>query len=90
MDDANIRFASDEWYEHHRRKIVWFTAWIDGKRVNCGVSMEALADHFGAYYDDPLPAFRANRLRIQALATKLIGDGRVENDGTIIIRNADL
>jgi Protein of unknown function (DUF1488) len=90
MDQATIRFATDEWYDHHRRKVVWFSAWIDGKRVDCGVSIEALADHFRAYHDDPLPAFRANRGRIQAVATKLIVDGRLENDGTIMIRSADL
>ena len=85
-----IEFATDEWYDHHRRKVVWFTALVDGKRVDCGISIEALGDHFGAHYDDPLPAFRTNRVRLQAAAAKLIMQRRFENDGTLLIRSADL
>ncbi len=85
-----IKFASNEWYDHHRRKVVWFTALVDSKRIDCGISIEALGDHFGAYYDDPLPAFRANRERIEAVATALIRQGRFENDGTLLIRSVDL
>ncbi len=86
----NIEFASDEWYDHHRRKVVWFSAVVDDKCIDCGVSIEALADHFGAYHDDPLPAFRTHRERIQATATRLIMQGRFEDEGKILIRSADL
>jgi hypothetical protein len=85
-----IRFDTDEWYDHHRRKVVWFTARVDGKRIDCGISIEALGDHFGAYHDDPLPVFRANRGRIEAAAAMLIMQGRLESDGTLLIRSADL
>jgi hypothetical protein len=90
MDDLNIEFSTDEWYDHHRRKIVWFSAIVDEKSIDCGVSIDALREHFGAYADDPLPAFRAHRGRIQAAATKLITARRFEDDGSIIIRSADL
>ena len=90
MDDQNIEFTADEWYDHHRRKVVWFSAIVDEKCIDCGVSIEALRDHFGAFVDDPLPAFRSNRARIQAAATKLITQRRFEDDGTIIIRSTDL
>lgn len=86
----NIEFLADEWYEPHRQKIVWFRAIIDEKTIDCGVSIEALADHFGAFFDDPLPAFRRHRERVEAIATKLIEQRRFEDDGTIIIRSADL
>ena len=85
-----IKFATDEWYDHHRRKVVWFTALVDGKRVDCGISIDALRDHFGAYHDDPLPVFRANRRRIEAVAATLIMQGRFESDGTLLIRSSDL
>jgi Protein of unknown function (DUF1488) len=88
--DMKIKFATDEWYDHHRRQVVWFTALVDSKRVDCGVSMEALGEHFGAYHDDPLPVFRANRGRIEAVAATLIMQGRFEKDGTVLIRSADL
>jgi hypothetical protein len=85
-----IEFSADEWYDHHRRKVVWFSAIVDDKSIDCGISIDALADHFGAYYDDPLPAFRRNRERIRAAAAKLIHERRFEDDGTILIRGADL
>jgi hypothetical protein len=90
METSDIEFSADEWYDHHRRKVVWFSAIVDEKCLDCGISIEALADHFGAYQDDPLPAFRSNRALIQAAATKLIMERRFEDDGTIVIRSADL
>ena len=90
MNELNIEFTADEWYDHHRRKIVWFSAIVDEKTIDCGVSIEALRDHFGAYVDDPLPAFRSHRARIQDAATRLITERRFEDDGTVIIRSADL
>ncbi len=90
MKNMEIKFGSDEWYEPHRRKVVWFTALVDSKRIDCGISIEALGDHFGAYQDDPLPAFRANRQRIEKVAATLITQGRFENDGTLLILSADL
>lgn len=90
VKNTKIKFADDEWYDHHRRKVVWFTGSIDDRRVGCGISIEALADHYGAYYDDPLPAFKANRRRIEAAARRLIKRNRLEADGTVLIRTADL
>jgi len=86
----NIEFTPDESYEHHRRNVVWFSA-IDGEKViECAISMEALTDHFGAYADDPLPAFRKHRQRIWDIAEKLIAERRFESDGTILIHSADV
>ncbi|HEY7556252.1 MAG TPA: DUF1488 domain-containing protein [Candidatus Binatia bacterium] len=90
MNEPNIEFTADEWYDHHRRKVVWFSAVVDEKCIDCGVSIEALRDHFGAYVDDPLPAFRSHRARIQEVASKLIIERRFEDDGSVIIRSADL
>ena len=86
----HIEFNADEWYDHHRRKVVWFSAIIDDKCIDCGISIEALADHFGAFYDDPLPAFRTHRARIWEIATNLIDQRRFEADGTLLIRSTDL
>jgi hypothetical protein len=85
-----IEFNADEWYDHHRRKIVWFGAIVDDKPIDCGISIEALNEHFGAFYDDPLPVFRSHRDAIQKVAERLINTRRFEDDGTIIIRSADL
>jgi len=88
--DMNIEFSADEWYDHHRRKVVWFKAIVDEKSIDCGISIEALREHFGAFYDDPLPAFRLQRERIQDIAAKLIEQRRFEDDGTVLVRSADL
>jgi Protein of unknown function (DUF1488) len=90
IKEMNIEFWADEWHDHHRRKLVWFTAIVDEKSVQCGISIEALRDHFGAFYDDPLPAFRSHRERIQQTAAELINQRRFEDDGTVLIRSADL
>jgi hypothetical protein len=86
----NIEFTADEWHDPHRRQVVWFSAIVDDKCIDCGISIEALGDHFGAFQDDPLPAFRAHRERIRDAAAKLITARRFEDDGTIVIRSADL
>ena len=86
----DIEFIGNEWFDHHRKKVVWFTAVVDEKSIDCGISIEALRDHFSAYSDDPLPAFRSHRARIQETAAKLISQRRFEEDGTVLIRSADL
>jgi uncharacterized protein DUF1488 len=89
-NNMDIEFFPDEWYEPHRRQVVWFTAIVDEKCIDCGISIEALTDHFGAFQDDPLPAFRKHRERIHEIATKLVAERRFEDDGTLLIRSADL
>jgi len=86
----NIEFTPDESYEHHRRNVVWFSAIDDEKVITCAISIEALTDHFSAYADDPLPAFRNHRQQIWDIAAKLIAERRFEGDGTILIQSADL
>lgn len=86
----NVEFTPDESYEHHRRNVVWFSAIDDEKVIDCAISMEALTEHFGAYADDPLPAFRNHRQQIWDTAAQRIADRRFEDDGTILIQSADL
>ena len=86
----NIEFTPDETYEHHRRNVVWFSAIDDEKVIDCAISIAALTEHFGAYADDPLPAFRNHRQQIWNIAAKLIAQRRFEDDGMILIQNADL
>jgi hypothetical protein len=89
-NNMDIDFLDNEWYEPHRRKVVWFTAVCDEKTIDCGVTIEALVDHFDGFQDDPLPAFRRHRQEIWSVADKLIHLRRFEDDGTILIRSADL
>ena len=85
-----IEFTPDESFEQHRRSVVWFSAVDDPKVINCAISIDALSQHFGAYADDPLPAFRTHRQEIWERAAELIAQRRFEDDGTIVIRSADI
>ena len=86
----STEFTPDEWYDPHRRRVVWFSAVDDEKVIQCGVSIDALVLHFGAFADDPLTAFRSHRDRIWQSAGRLIAERRFEDDGSILIRSADL
>jgi len=71
------------------RLVVSFPADVDGKRVVCAISLEALQDNFGGDKVPPLECFRANRGAVEAKARNLIGKGRFEPDGSLLIRSQD-
>lgn len=68
---------------------VSFPADVDGKRVRCLVSWEALQDNFGGDNVQPLDCFRAVRHAIEGKAEKLIAQRRFEADGSVFIRTQD-
>ncbi len=72
-----------------RRDVVTFPAELDGKRIVCAISSEALCDNFGGIYNAVIEAFRENRLRIETVAERLIQQGRYEADGSIMIYSHD-
>ena len=86
---VNIEFPSQETHDKSR-EVILFLAVVDGKKINCAISYETLRDHFGANYYDPVPAFVANRQRIEQLTTTLIRHGRFESDGAILIKSQDM
>jgi hypothetical protein len=52
-----------------------FPAVVDGERVNCSITAEALEDHFGAKSpreEDTLRAFNGNRQKIEHAARELL------------------
>lgn len=54
-----------------------FPALVDGERVECTITAEALEDHFGAEssrIEDMLDAFAAHRARIEAAARRLLSE----------------
>ncbi len=73
-----------------RHYMVAFPALVNGTRVDCAISYQALRNHFGADYEDPLPAFTTHRQRIEQLAAQFIRQQRFEPDGTILIRSYDI
>ena len=67
----NIRFSSDTPLYRDSNLTVVFAALVDGARVPCAISVEALEDHFGAAAagrDASIQAFDAGRPRIEQVA----------------------
>jgi hypothetical protein len=84
----NIVFPPMEAWDSSR-DVVAFPAEVDGARLQCAVSMEALQDNFGGSRTPPLDCFRASRAAIEAKADRLIRRGRFEQDGSILVRSQD-
>ncbi|GAB7525239.1 DUF1488 family protein [Paraburkholderia sp. 2C] len=58
-----------------------FTAMVDGERVECTITAEALEDHFGAAsprFEDMLGAFDTHRSRIEAATRRLLSETRAQ------------
>lgn len=56
---------------------VTFLAVVDGQRVRCQITAEALEDHFGAASprcDDMISAFAAHRQKIEDVARRLLSE----------------
>jgi hypothetical protein len=67
----DIRFSSDAPHFRDSNLTVVFAALVDGARVPCAISAEALEDHFGARAmnrDASMQAFDAGRARIEQVA----------------------
>jgi Protein of unknown function (DUF1488) len=60
------------------------------QRIRCAISREALDDHFHCDKKNKLEVFRENRPAIEDIARRKYLSGRVEPDGTILIRTADI
>ncbi len=66
---------------------VEFPAIVDGRRIPCRISREALDDHFDAEREGTLHAFLRHRGEIEAKARELIERLRSRPDGSILISN---
>jgi hypothetical protein len=70
------------------RDCVAFPAKVDGQKIVCRVSHEALMERCMATTDSVLSTFRTNRATIKAIAAKMIEEGRVAG-GELLICSAD-
>jgi hypothetical protein len=82
------RFLKGRLYNSDR-DIVMFTAQVGAEQVGCAISREALEDHFGGDKGQLLQAFDRNRPAVEGVAERLIREGRLEADGSVLIRTAD-
>jgi hypothetical protein len=72
------------------RDVVVFWGLDKDQRIRCVISREALDDHFHGDNRNKLEVFRENRPAIEEMAQRKYLTGRIEPDGTILIRTADI
>jgi DNA-binding transcriptional ArsR family regulator len=81
--------APEERYEAGPDVVVFWGLDRD-QRIRCVISREALDDHFGGDNRNKLEVFRENRPTIEEIARRKYLSSRVEPDGTVLIRTADI
>jgi Fic family protein len=81
--------APEERYDSNRDVVV-FWGLDRNQRIQCVISEEALDDHFDGDNRNKLAIFRANRQAIEEIARRKYLSGRIEPDGTVLIRTADI
>lgn len=73
----NIHFPQERPEYCARDLVIAFPAEIDGVRVQCAITAEALEDHFGAQSlreDDLIAAFDTHRYPIEQAARRLLDE----------------
>jgi transcriptional regulator with XRE-family HTH domain len=90
VDDRILTFANADARYDSTRMVVLFRGNDGEKAVPCGISQEALEDHFYDDNEDPMKVFRANRERIEHEARRKYLAGRLETDGVVLIKTEDL
>jgi hypothetical protein len=71
-------------------KMATVVADVDKKRVLCRISSESLKLKFGASDDKLMQSVVQHRVAIQEAAIKLIERDDYEEDGSVLIKTADL
>jgi hypothetical protein len=73
---------ADHFPEYSGRELTLaFPAMVDGERVECMITAEALEDHFGAAsprLEDMVGAFAEHRARIEAATRRLLSETRAQ------------
>ena len=71
-------------------KVATLAAEVNKNRVLCRISFDVLRRKFRATKDDPMRAVAENRESIRAAAKRLIEKKAYEDDGSILVRSADI
>ena len=71
-------------------KMATVVADVDKKRVLCRISSESLRIKFGASDDKLMQSVVQHRVEIQDAAKRLIERDDYEEDGSVLIKTADL
>jgi Protein of unknown function (DUF1488)/Fic/DOC family len=89
-ENKELAFPAPEERYDTGRDVVVFWGVDRNQRVRCAISQEALDDHFHGDNRNKLEVFREHRVAIEEIARRKYLSGRVEPDGTVLIRTADI
>jgi fido (protein-threonine AMPylation protein) len=81
--------APEEWHDIGRDVVV-FWGMDRNHRIRCAISREALDDRFHGDNRKKLEVFRENRVAIEDIARRKYLSGRVEPDGSVLVRTAEI
>ncbi len=90
VDERVLTFAKSDARYDSLRMVVLFAGKDGDKTISCAISLEALEDHFDGGNRDPVKLTRANRARIEHEARRKYLAGRLESDGSVLIKTEDL
>lgn len=91
MVDERILIFPNSGTRYDSIKMVVLFEGNDGeKAVPCAISREALADHFGGDNKNPTKVFLANHERVEHEARRKYLAGRLEPDGSVLIKTKNL
>lgn len=89
MDVKTIEFPRGQYAWDGDLMAIAFPATINGKRIKCIVSSEALEDHFGARASDRETAFLSSWEDIIRVARQKINAGDYLENGVILVSTFD-
>jgi hypothetical protein len=89
-ENKELIFPAPEERHDASRDVIVFWGQDRAQRVRCAISREALDDHFHGDNKNKLEVFRENRSAIEEVARSKYLSGRVEPDGTVLIRTASV
>lgn len=91
MNISELRFSEEiDW--DHSHEVLLFFAYVEGRKVTCGISQIALNDWCGTE-DTKVMAianYNQNKQTVQNLAAKYIEHDKFNDRGEILILSADL
>jgi uncharacterized protein DUF1488/Fic/DOC family protein len=90
LERRDLKFPAPEERYIFDREVVVFWGQDGETRVRCGISREALDDHFGGDGRDKVEIFRANRRAIEEEARRKYLARQTEPDGSVLIRTLEL
>ena len=89
MDSSKILFPKlESWNPMH--EVATIAADVDKKRVLCRISKEVLISVAKNKETEPMDVLSNNRALFEGKARRLIENKAFENDGSIMIRKADM